>query len=351
MFFKTHPEGVIGYKKLSDPDLGRKSTSHMTHIGLYDDILTFLPNQNFESVAKFIYSEEITDVGFTFGRIENKDGTFRSPNIKAGGRGVVSVLTVIREQARLNPTNYDWYLIWFGIESEEVIFYLFNNHSDDYQQVSQIIDLSNNGRIESLNPQFTNLITYLESLVNKTSEKIIEDLEVVSQLGIPKKYRAFDVEKANQLFKATGKLGEELVNKYLDSLKSKGQISNFTWYNKSLEQGFPYDFHIQENNQNIVHLDVKSTSYKFEQPMFFSEGEIDFVTTTPTYSIYRVYNLSNEANPCLRICNNSKAFVSTLIPYISDFKNNLQALNVTPSAKYAIPPTIGNLTFNAEINL
>lgn len=166
------------------------------------------------------------------------------------------------------------------------------------------------------------------------------------------KYKvAFDVEKANELFKATGKLSEELVNKYLDSLKSKGQILNFTWYNKTLEQGLPYDFHIQENNQNIVHLDVKSTSYKFEQPMYFSGRELDFVMTTPTYSIFRVYNLSDTANPYLRICNNSKAFISTLIPHISDFKTNLQALNVTPSAKYAIPPTVGNLTFNAEINL
>ena len=154
------------------------------------------------------------------------------------------------------------------------------------------------------------------------------------------------------MFKVTGRKGEELVNQYLDRLKSSGQILNHTWYNKSLEQGLPYDFHIQENNQNIVHLDVKSTSYKFEQPMIFSGQEIDFITTTPNYSIYRVYNLSDTANHHLRICNNGKVFATTLIPHISTFRTNLQALNVgLPSVKFAIAPTVGNLTFNGEINL
>jgi hypothetical protein len=319
---------------------------------LYDDILTFLPNQDFDSVAKFIYNQNVEDVEFTFNRIENPDGTFRSPKIKAGGRGVVSVLTVIREQVRLNPINYDWYLIWFGLESEEVVFYLFNNQSNDYQQVSQIINLTNRGRIEKTNHQFSSLINYLENLVNKTSGKIIEELEVESQLGTSKKFKPFDLEKANEIFKATGKSGEELVNKHLDLLKAKGQILNFTWYNKNLEQGLPYDFTIQENNNNVIHLDVKSTLYKFDRPMIFSGREIDFITTTPNYSIYRVYNLTDTANPYLRVCNNSKTLASTLIPHISDFRNNLQALNVgLPSVKFAIAPTVGNLTFDTEINL
>lgn len=86
--------------------------------------------------------------------------------------------------------------------------------------------------------------------------------------------------------------------------------------------------------------------------MIFSGQEIDFITTTPNYSIYRVYNLSDTANPHLRICHNSKAFAATLIPHISTFRTNLQVLKVgLPSVKFAIAPTVGNLTFNAEINL
>lgn len=259
---------------------------------------------------------------------------------------------MILVKARLSPTNCDWYLIWFGFESEEVVFYLFNNQSADYQQVSQIIDLPNSGRVENDKQQFAGLITYLENLVNNTSNKIIAELEVESQLGITKKFKPFDLEKANAIFKATGRKGEELVNEYLDSLKANGQIINYAWYNRSLEQGLPYDFTIQENNNNVIYLDVKSTSYKFEQPMIFSGREIDFITTTPNYSIYRVYNLSDATNYYLRTCDNSRGFATTLIPHISDFRTNLQALNVgLPSVKFAIAPTVGNLTFDLEINL
>lgn len=352
MFFKAHPEGRIGYKRLSDADLGRSPLSHQTHIGLYDDILTFLPNQNYERPAKFIYNQVVENIDFNFDRIENPNGTFRSPKIKSGGRYSVTVVTVIREQARRNPTNLSWFLVWFGLESGEVVFYLFNDHSNDYQQVSQIIDLSSSGRVENNRPEFARLITYLENLVNKTSEKIIEELEVESQLGTSKKFKPFDLEKANQIFKATGRKGEELVNKYLESLKAQGRIFNFTWHNKSLEQGLPYDFTVQENNDQVIHLDVKSTSYKFEQPMIFSGQEIDFITTTPNYSIYRVYNLADEANAHLRICNNGKPFAAALIPHITGFRNNLQTLSVgLPSVKFAVAPTIGDLIFDAEINL
>ena len=42
MFFELHEENKIGYKELSDADLGRAATSHQTHIGLFDDAYHFL---------------------------------------------------------------------------------------------------------------------------------------------------------------------------------------------------------------------------------------------------------------------------------------------------------------------
>ena len=36
MFFTLHPERKIGYKKLSEADLGLSLDSHQTHIGLYE---------------------------------------------------------------------------------------------------------------------------------------------------------------------------------------------------------------------------------------------------------------------------------------------------------------------------
>ena len=44
MFFELNDEKRIGYKQLTDADLGRSLLSHQTHIGLFDDVLTYLPN-------------------------------------------------------------------------------------------------------------------------------------------------------------------------------------------------------------------------------------------------------------------------------------------------------------------
>ena len=58
MFFTIHNEQKIGYKCLTDADLGRRHTSHQTHIGLFDDVLTFLPNNAELDDAMLIYKHK-----------------------------------------------------------------------------------------------------------------------------------------------------------------------------------------------------------------------------------------------------------------------------------------------------
>ena len=165
MFFKLHEEGKIGYKKLTNPDLGLQGSSHQSHIGLYDDILTFLPNQNFEDLGMFIYNNNVETLGFSFGRIQNPDGTFRSPNLKTGGRDVVSIVSVIRNTIKENNPNINWYLVWFGLQSEEVVFYLFNEQSSDFLEIANIIDLGKSGRIDKHESSFGRILNYLEKKV------------------------------------------------------------------------------------------------------------------------------------------------------------------------------------------
>lgn len=352
MFFKLHSEGKIGYKKLTSPDLGLQSSSHQSHIGLYDDILTFLPNQNFEDLGMLIFDNKIETIDFTFGRIQNANGTFRSPNLKTGGRDVVSVVTIIRDKAKID-TNKNWYLVWFGLQSEEVVFYLFNEDSSDFLDVSNIIDLTKSGRIEKEENSFNQLLNYLENKLNTSGKKIIEELEVASQVGTSKKYRPFDLENANNLFKETGKKGEEIIANYLDYQKSRNQIFNYTWYNRSMETGLPYDFSIQKNDQNIVFIDVKSTNFKFEQPLIFSNQEIEYIADKSNYHIYRVFDLSEDlANPKLRICENSRNIATIIQPQISQLSSSLSQQQVTlQMVKMAITPTNELFSFNDEINL
>lgn len=353
MFFKLHSEGKIGYKKLSKADLGiTTGTSHQTHIGLYGDILTFLYNREVEQQAMFVFENNCDFLDCFFDRIESSDGSFRSPKIRKGDKNVVSVVTVIRDYAKKN-TNHDWYLLWFGLENEKIVFHLFNNHSKDYRSISEILLLTKNGRIEKTDNTFKPLMNYIENIVNKNNSGIIEELEIASQVGSSKKFRPFDLEKANAIFKDTGRRGEELVNIYLDKLKHQKQIFNFTWYNKSLESGLPYDFTIQENNQNVIHVDAKSTLYKFERPLIFSNQEIDFIAqNSQNYNIFRVYNLSENATNSLRICKNSKSFASTINPEIHKFEKNIEPLDILlKSTKLAVLPTHKEFHFNPEIGL
>lgn len=352
MFFRAHSEGRIGYKQLTEADLGRGTTTHQTHIGLFDDILTFLYDQRVEEEAMLIFKNNSDMVDCFFDRIENPDGSFRSPKIRKGN--AVSVVTIIRDWAASEPKDYKWYLIWFGLESGMVVFYLFNDHMPDYDNVSRIVDLSRpriKGRIASGDFRFGRLMNYLENIVNENSAEILEQLEIVSQIGASRTFKPFDIEKANELFKTTGRRGEELVANYLDQLKFQKRIETYNWMNRSQESGLPYDFTIQYPNQNIVYVDAKSTLYRFEQPMVFSGSELQFICQTPYYHIFRVYDLA-DSECHLKVCENSNGYVPCLCDCINKFQSEIQKHKADlHGVKIQIPPTHENLRFSQQITL
>ncbi|WP_148468646.1 DUF3883 domain-containing protein [Alistipes sp.] len=352
MFFRAHGEGRIGYKQLTDADLGRGATTHQTHIGLFDDILTFLYDQRVEEEAMLIFNNNSDMVDCFFDRIENPDGSFRSPKIRKGN--AVSVVTVIRDWAISEPMDYRWYLMWFGLESGMVVFYLFNDHMPDFEAVSRIVDLSQarvKGRITSGDSRFGKLMNYLENIVNRSSAEILEQLEVASQTGASRTFKPFDIEKAGELFRNTGRKGEELVADYLERLKFQKRIEAFNWMNRSQESGLPYDFTIQYPNQNIVYVDAKSTLYRFEQPMVFSGSELQFICQTPYYHIFRVYDLA-ESECHLKVCENSNGYVPCLCDCINIFKSEIQRYKADlHGIKIQIPPTLEDLRFSQQITL
>ena len=353
MFFKLHSERKIGYKLLSDADLGLSPTSHQTHIGLFDDIFTFKQSSNVEEESWFIYNNSIEKVYCYFNRIENPDGTFRSPKIRKGPLNSVSVVSLIRDKVNENP-SYRWFLLWFGLQNEDMVFYLFNNQSEDYTEISRFIQLdtaSRGGRVDSLNMIYTQILDFIEKKVNDNGKQVIEEMMIASQIGTTKQFRSFDLDNANNLFKEIGRKGEEKVNNYLDQLLRGGQIHNYTWYNKSRENGLPYDFTIQDISQSIVHLDVKSTSSNFEQPMIFSNQEIAFINNTVYYQIFRVYDLSDIGSPAkLRICNDSKPLVNFTYPKLEELKSTLHHEDIIlQNVKLAISPTHNFLNFQTEI--
>lgn len=369
MFFELHSEKRIGYKELTDADLGRSKSSHQTHIGLFDDVLTFMPNRASVKIqdALFIYKNEILTLSVSFDRIQNPDGTFRSPKIRMGGRNVAGVVACIRDIVKeQNPTG-TWYLFWFGLQSEQPVFILFEKNSEMYSSLINIgIDLCEKikGRLTCENPHFTAILSYFEKEINAHGVEIAESLELSVQTNttIPTTIRfgntsksiairKFDFDKAREKFKIIGRQGEELVDKFFAEQFQKGVIVSYTWVNKDEESGLPYDFYVEKADGEIFYLDVKSTDYKFEQKMIFSSQEINFAAEKGNkYYIYRVFSDEN-GNRYLKICPNAKSFFLSVNKTTKKYELNLQGLAKIEAIKLAVLPTLKSFKFCKTITL
>lgn len=355
MFFKLHNENKIGYKQLTDADLGRRLTSNQTHIGLFGDVFTFLPNDIEIDDSMVIFNDDIEFLPANFNRIENPDHTFRSPKIKTGGRDAVSVVTFIRDKAKDYSNDVIWYLFWFGLESEQPVFFLFNKESETYNDMISIgVDLRENvkARLKPTNAAYSALLDYLENIVNKSGRSIAEELEVIVQTNDKNtsNYRTYDIDKAKQIFLEIGKNGEQLIDKYFSEQLRKNRITHYEWKNRENESGLPYDFCVETLDNEVVYLDVKATNYGFEQKMIFSSQEIKFVDSCKNkYYIYRVY--TNNDKKYLKICANAKDLFSPIYDKTVNFEDTLEEMAKIESIKMAILPLQKSLVFSEEIAL
>jgi len=356
MFFKLHEENKIAYKQLTDADLGRSETSNQTHIGLFGDVFTYLPNSFDIDDCMLIYENSVEFLPLNFNRIQNPDGTYRSPKIRKGEHNEVSVVTFIRDKAKEFGKSVKWYLFWFGLKGGQPVFFLFNEQSITYSQIVSLgISLTDGikGRISESNSQFELLLSYLENLVNAAGVEIAEELEVVAQTTYvaPKKYREYDMNRAREIFAKIGKEGEFLVERYFAELKTRGEILNYKWVNEEKESGLPYDFYFETKSGEIVYLDVKTTNYKFGQKMIFSSQEIDFATSNDNkYCVYRVY-YNDEGERCLKICSNIKGLFMYIHCHTKEYEQTLKNVAKLETVKLAILPTLDDLNFGQQIVL
>ncbi|MCM1335583.1 MAG: DUF3883 domain-containing protein [Bacteroides sp.] len=355
MFFELNDENSIGYKALTDPDLGRSPTSHQTHIGLFDDVLTYLPNHVEIDDAMMIYDNVVETMFVCFDRIETPSGTFRSPKIKTGGQGAVSVVSFIRDKAKLSSENTNWFLFWFGLKSEQPVFFLFNDKSDTYANIVSLgikLNPMVKARLKKEDRHYNELLNYLQKVVNGSGFDAVRELELIAQTDMPSvpRYRKYDIERARELFQVIGREGEELINRYFFEQRQKNYIQSYKWMNETAESGQPYDFYFEKNDGDIVYLDVKTTRYGFEQKMIFSSQEIKFATNSDfKYHIYRIYGDSNRK--FLKICDNAKNLFTSIDGKTSDFESSLCNMATIETVKMAIQPTQDQLSFGNEIIL
>lgn len=340
MIFNVHNENRFGIKILTDADLGR-GNSHQTHIGLYEGVLSFLDNTNEIKEAYLIYKDRCERLDCYFDRIENPDGTFRSPKIRYGF--TESIVKRIREYAATCDTEL--YLLWFGLDNNELLFVLFEADSEDYEF------LRTRNTIKGTFGFSKEILEYVFSRFAQTNENILLDLELNCQ-GFPtrKRYRRIDIERANEIFKVTGKAGEELVCKYLEQQKLNSVIKDYAWMNKSRESGLPYDFTIIQKDNAERYIDVKTTRFGFSTPMAFSSQEVSFIATEKVlYSVFRTYNISNL--PLLRICDNCIDKMGVIYNDYNAYSATCNQHGYTAQSAFFVLPSDPSFLFSDEISL
>ena len=330
MFTFFNIEKRIGLKQLSNADLGTSSTSNQTHIGLFNDVLTFLEDGT-STTAMLIHNSYCQILDCFFDRIENPDGTFRSPKIRMGTSSSDSVVSKIREFAEEQP-NDDWYLLWSSLENKDLVFWLINRSSEDFKIIENLVK-ANIHIITDQDSAYKSLKLAMVKKINSVSIDIQKEIEIISQVGdFARKFKTYDVEKASKQFAAIGKKGEALINEYLGHELAANRISSFEWMNKSRESGLPYDFVIRSVGSIKQFIDVKSARFDFKQSIIFSSQEIAFVhnyaNAVAEYAVYRVFDMSEDTG-FLSICNNCCDYMNGLNADIERFKTAITPTKTT----------------------
>lgn len=319
-------ENRIGVKKLSNADLGISGTSNQTHIGLFNDVLTFLGDKT-STTAMLIHDSYCQILDCFFDRIENPDGSYRSPKIRMGSGESISVVAQIRKFAKEQPNN-EWYLLWSSLENKDLVFWLISKSSNDFNIIKNIVE-DKAHVITEQDIAFQPLKEAIVKKINYVSVGLQKEIEIISQVGnTSRKFKTFDIEKASKQFSIIGKKGEELINEYLEHQKIAQRIRSFDWMNKSRETGLPYDFVIYPEDDKKQFVDVKSTRFDFAQNIVFSSQEVffanNYIVEANQYAVYRVFNLDDKSG-MLSICNNCMDYMNKLDNYIEKFKTTINS--------------------------
>lgn len=121
--------------------------------------------------------------------IKNPDGSYRSPKIRKGNEPelvvvdlrINSVVREIREIIQVSP-NDDWFLLWLGLDTNELVFLLFKNGTTDFNEISNIIgNIGVRKQIDNTSNHFRPLVTYLNNKIENLNIEYYEELEIASQ--------------------------------------------------------------------------------------------------------------------------------------------------------------------------
>ncbi|AMH94059.1 hypothetical protein AR505_0338 [methanogenic archaeon ISO4-H5] len=136
MPYQMYPEQPISFKKLTLPELGKKRSSHLTHIGLSNHSFAFLGDRHVAD-ALLWYDGRIYRLPVYIDSISMLDGGSRSPKIRSGGVGDHrSVYKAIRHITGPYDAEVRWYMFYFTVDPEHLAFVLFNDQSQQFRELA-----------------------------------------------------------------------------------------------------------------------------------------------------------------------------------------------------------------------
>lgn len=350
MIFEIHKERKISYKRLTDADLNR-GDGHQTHIGLSIDSLTFMPNNKKEYSAMLIYKEYCDILNCEIAKIHRKSGRYNAPKISMGNKPI-KLVRKVRDFAR-EAEDKKFYLLWFGLDSLTPVFWLIEEGSYDFSRLDEFCNFSSLPDktivvLDQSDLAFSNILQYIQSRLENVTIDLKKDLELSVELEADNpKFKDTEVKKAISRIQEIGKLGEALVDEYLDRKKSDKIISTYEWMNKSGEKGKPFDFYINYSNGLEQWVDVKSTEFEFEQPVIISKNEMKFIKDkhSSSYAIFRVYSI-NELKAKLRVCSECLKYIKKLYRDIDYMTLSMKDYNAA-LVNYKISFEPGPVSFNS----
>jgi len=123
-------------------------------------------------------------------------------------------------------------------------------------------------------------------------------IEGVAELRRRRKARGVsreELSRARQSAERIGRMGEELLNAWLESERLSGHVPNFRWESDSNAIA-PYDFSVLDGETAQRRIDAKATAGEFSNPIHVSMAELDEMASGAVpYDLYRLYAVTENS--------------------------------------------------------
>jgi hypothetical protein len=165
----------------------------------------------------------------------------------------------------------------------------------------------------------------LRELLDPSLDEALEEValgsaEASRQLRSSRSIRRMTAEAlkdAKNRAEASGRLGEVLVNDWLQGEVAAGRLLKATWV-AEINAVHPWDFDIIELTGELVRVEVKSTTGPFERSIHISQAEIESAAgvNAPRTDLYRTSEI-NSAGGLLSICRDVAPLATEILQSIA----------------------------------